>query len=95
MLSRTDLDTIPCQCCGVPGHGPMYVHGRCHPTARVMLTYKDGVATCNCGRCGKVIAEIATLEPNFKTPTRPTSIHYRDGELHLEHVGRVVVCEIN
>lgn len=61
-LTRADLDGTPCQAEGCDhAHDAegLVLSPRCHPHGRTEVWYRAGVLTLVCGRCKKMIVEIA------------------------------------
>ena len=60
-LTREQLDQAHCSTpgCTHGDHGPLYLHGRCHPNAATQAVYENGVLTITCARCQKVVTQVA------------------------------------
>jgi hypothetical protein len=75
---KEDLDQLGC---GVPGcehshHDGIYLHARCHLDAPTWASYREGVLTLTCSRCGRHVdaVAIAARPPARSSPrssTRP------------------------
>ncbi len=62
-LNRADLDAAVCQTpgCNHQGHGPLHLHGRCHPSAGCSVSYTrgSGVLDVRCRRCNRTVCQVA------------------------------------
>lgn len=64
-LTRKELDALGCAtpgCDHTSHHGPMYLHGRCHPGAEIVAYYRAGVVTIACNICTLPVTRIAVKE---------------------------------
>jgi len=63
-LTQADLRGVQCQTpgCDHQGHGPLFLHGRCHPEAGTWASYEDGVITIVCATCEKLVVKVAVAE---------------------------------
>lgn len=62
-LVREDLDQLAgagCQVegCDCKGHGELFFHARCNPSAGTRVSYKDGRLTIICKKCRLLVAEV-------------------------------------
>jgi hypothetical protein len=59
-LTQTALDRMQCSQpgCKEP-HGPLYLHGLCHPESPTWARYAKGVLTVECAECKTLVAVIA------------------------------------
>lgn len=60
-LTRRELDAASCQVpgCTHDGHGPLYLHAVCHPSAGTRARYDDGLLYIDCRKCKAEVAVVA------------------------------------
>jgi hypothetical protein len=62
-LTRERLNMLAMGGCVVPNcrhdHSVLYLHGACHPKARLNVRYDSGTVICECAICREMIAVIA------------------------------------
>ncbi len=60
VLTRRDLDRMQCATPGcTSSHGPLVMHGACHPAAATWAQYEAGELTVSCAQCKRMIAVVA------------------------------------
>jgi hypothetical protein len=81
VLTREDLDR---RTCDVPGctetHGPLWLHGSCHPNGTLSANYHKGVLTLICAVCGTVVTrmKVASLPDATERRANPTQVRAED-----------------
>ena len=62
ILGRETLDAMRCGNPECDCDGPLHLAARCHPQAKLDVSYHDGVLTVACKSCDKLVTQIAVAD---------------------------------